>query len=59
MGFAKNIRGNEGGEMKTPEQLAEEHWMFLERWLEMMFKDGFIHGFKHALDPPSKPAKSK
>ena len=30
-----------------PQQLADEHWKFLERWLEMIFKDGFLHGYKH------------
>ena len=32
----------------TPKELAEEHWKFLEKWLHMVFVDGFIHGYKHA-----------
>ena len=28
-------------------QLANEHWEFIERWLEMVYKDAFTHGFKH------------
>ena len=26
---------------------AEAHWIFLERWLHLVFVDGFIHGWKH------------
>ena len=29
------------------ERLAEEHWLFLEKWLHMIFVDAFIHGAKH------------
>jgi hypothetical protein len=29
-------------------KLAEEHWVFLEKWLHMLFVDGFVHGWKHA-----------
>ena len=39
---------------KTPEQLANEHWAELEgillesmRMQMRLFKDAFIHGFKH------------
>ena len=28
-------------------ELADEHWAFLVKWLEMVYKDGFIHGYKH------------
>ena len=28
-------------------KLAEDHWKFLVKWHEMIFKDGFIHGYKH------------
>lgn len=31
-------------------QLAEEHWRFLEKWLHLVFVDGFVHGWKHALE---------
>lgn len=30
------------------EKLAEEHYSFLEKWLHMIFVDGFVHGYKHA-----------
>ena len=33
--------------MKTPEELAEEHWEWLQRLLERVYKDAFIHGYKH------------
>jgi hypothetical protein len=33
--------------MKEPQELAEEHWKFLEKWLHQIFVDGFIHGYKH------------
>lgn len=39
---------------KTPRQLAEEHWAWVESVLadrqaetKHMFIEGFIHGFKH------------
>ena len=34
--------------MTDEKELAEEHWKFLEKWLHMVFVDGFIHGYKHA-----------
>lgn len=37
----------------TPEkakELADAHWEFLVRWQEMIFKDGFIHGYKHGYE---------
>ena len=34
--------------MSETEKLAEEHWQFLEKWLHLVFVDGFIHGYKHA-----------
>lgn len=39
---------------KTPQQLADEHWDWIEgiiltqmRLTMRLFKDGFIHGYKH------------
>lgn len=29
------------------QQIAEDHWDWFEKWLEMMFKDAFLHGYKH------------
>ena len=31
-------------------QLAEEHWTFIGKWLGMVYKDSFIHGYKHGED---------
>lgn len=28
-------------------ELAEEHWMWVERWLHMVYVDAFVHGYKH------------
>lgn len=49
--------------MKEPEELAEDHWKYIERLLEMHGEDdevvdkigfhyvsAFVHGFKHARD---------
>ena len=47
---------------KTPEQLAEEHWNWLEgilleemRMKMKLYKDAFVHGYKHGQDviPPT------
>ncbi|KKN75194.1 hypothetical protein LCGC14_0383530 [marine sediment metagenome] len=45
---------------KTPRQLAEEHWMWIEGMLleEMrmkmkLFQEGFIHGYKHGKEEQS------
>ena len=32
---------------KTPEQLAKEHWEWLESILQKTFKDAFVHGYNH------------
>ena len=34
-------------EMKTPQDLATEHWEFLEKWMGMAYEEAFIHGDKH------------
>lgn len=33
--------------MKTAEELAEEHWKFLEKWMHIIYVDAFVHGHKH------------
>lgn len=33
--------------MTDVEKLAEDHWLFLQKWLHMVFIDGFKHGYKH------------
>lgn len=30
-----------------PKQLANEHWAWVVRWLEIVYKDAFEHGYKH------------
>jgi len=30
--------------------LADEHWRWLGPTLEKMFKDAFVHGYKHGRD---------
>jgi len=35
---------------KTPEQLAEEHWKWLETLLHKIYVDAFVHGEKHGKD---------
>lgn len=39
---------------KQIEDLAEEHWRFLEKWLHLVFVDGFIHGYKHGKEEKTK-----
>jgi hypothetical protein len=31
-------------------QLADEHWEWLSKLLEKVYKDAFVHGYKHAED---------
>ena len=33
--------------MTDAERLAEEHWAWLSKLLEKVYKDAFIHGYKH------------
>lgn len=33
--------------MTNPEELAEEHWKYVESICYKMYVDAFIHGFKH------------
>lgn len=37
-------------EMANDKQLAYEHWLWLGRMLEKMYKDAFVHGFKHGVE---------
>lgn len=36
--------------MNEVEQMAEDHWEFLERWLHMVYVDVFVHGYKHGVE---------
>lgn len=33
--------------MKTPEELAEEHWKYVESICKIMYITAMIHGYKH------------
>jgi hypothetical protein len=33
--------------IKCPELLATEHWEWVVVWLELIYKDAFVHGYKH------------
>ncbi len=33
--------------MDNAKKLADEHWAWVVRWLEMVYKDAFAHGYKH------------
>jgi hypothetical protein len=41
--------------MDKSRYLANEYWDFLQRWMQMVFTDGFMHGYKHG----SEDANSK
>ncbi len=44
--------------MTTEETLANEHWSWLVTLLEKVYKDAFIHGYKHGLESRNpKPQK--
>ena len=34
--------------------LAEEHWVWIETWLHMVYVDAFIHGLKHGIEDKEK-----
>jgi hypothetical protein len=33
--------------LMSGESLAYEHWAWVVTWLELIYKDAFIHGYKH------------
>lgn len=33
--------------IETSKKLADEHWAWLQVLLEKVYKDAFIHGYKH------------
>ena len=35
---------------KPEYRLARDHWAFLQRWLEMVYVDSFVHGYKHGAE---------
>ena len=40
--------------MKTPEQMAEDHWEYTKKIInivgELLYKEAFIHGMKHKME---------
>ena len=34
--------------------LGERHWVFLEKWMRMIFIDAFEHGYKHGKESEKK-----
>jgi hypothetical protein len=32
------------------QQLADDHWAWLSQLLERVYKDAFVHGFKHGAE---------
>jgi len=41
-------------EKEQVRHLAERHWVFLEKWMRMVFTDGFEHGYKHGKESVGK-----
>jgi hypothetical protein len=39
---------------KTAKKIAEEHWSYVGRITEMMYKDAFIHGYGHGFEDAKK-----
>jgi len=37
-------------ELKRVKQLADQHWEWLGGWTEKVYKDAFIHGYKHGFE---------
>ena len=51
---------------KTPKQLADEHWVFIEgliltelKLTMRLFTEGFIHGFKHGKESKDGKVQTK
>ena len=41
---------------KQAEELAEEHWKWLETLLHKLFVDAMVHGYKHGKEDRDEPA---
>jgi len=37
-------------ESDLPHQLADEHWGWISTMLEKVYKDAFLHGYKHGVE---------
>lgn len=38
-------------------KIAEEHWSYVGRICEMMYKDGMIHGYGHGFEDAKRSKK--
>ena len=45
--YGKKCHAQRCANMSEPERLADEHWAWLGSLLEKVYKDAFIHGYKH------------
>ena len=36
---------------------AEQHWIFLEKWLHIVFVDAMLHGWKHGQEGDANERK--
>jgi flagellar biosynthesis/type III secretory pathway protein FliH len=41
------------------EELAEQHYKFLEKWIHIIYVDSFVHGYKHGYKEGLEDGKSK
>ena len=41
-------------DINRSKELADEHWSWLGPVLEKMYKDAFIHGYKHGVESEKK-----
>lgn len=46
-----------GGGMNYSEWLADEHWEYTSKVMELMYKEAFQHGFKHGYDQRKEEEK--
>ncbi len=45
--------------MPNPEELASAHWDWVVTWLEMVYKDAFIHGYGHGYEAGQKDSEAE
>ena len=38
-------------------ELSQKHWVFLERWLRMVYEDAFQHGYRHGAEDAREDGK--
>jgi len=42
---------------KTAKELADDHWEYVEKICEMMYKTAMIHGYKHGWEDAKEDTK--